>query len=180
MKHLSIIKSLGLTAGIIALAGATTLVNAGNGYHQTQRAFQSSAKAEQRWARQRFESIVGSWKVVSDNDGSIFFGTYDGGLFQGTVQFTSPNTTTSLTHGNWKRTGPRTFSDTDSGFLYDPVSGEAVSIITFRASIEVDKGGDTASFDIAFDITELDGTPIDSGTNTATGTRIAIQPLAAE
>ncbi len=127
-------------------------------------------------ARKHFESIVGSWKVVDDSTGDVFFGTYNGNPFRGTVNFTSPNDFTSLTHGAWRRTGPRTFADTDSGFIYDD-DGAAILIITFRAEVEVDPGGDTASFDFAFEVTEFDGTVVDSGASTATGTRIKVQPL---
>lgn len=123
-----------------------------------------------------FQNIVGSWKLVDDQNGSIFFGTYAGGPFKGTVNFTSPNNFTSLTHGAWKRTGRRTFADTDSGFIYDE-HGDAVRIITFRAEIEVSEDGDMGVFDFEFEVSKLDGTIVQSGASTATGTRIKVQPL---
>jgi len=121
------------------------------------------------------KSIVGSWEVVDDQSGDIFLGTYNGGPSEGTVNFTSPNTATSLTHGAWKRTGPCTFADTDIAFLYD-ANGNAAFKIKFRAEIELNKGGDTAVFDFEFEVSLLDGTVINSGASTATGTRIKVEP----
>ena len=121
-----------------------------------------------------FEQIVGSWKLVDDTNGDIFFGTYNGGPFKGTVNFTTPFSNTSLTHGVWKRTGPRTFADTDSAFIFGE-EGKAVMIITFRAEVEVT--GDTGRFTFAFELTDLAGAYIDSGASSATGTRIKVRPL---
>ena len=120
------------------------------------------------------KSIVGSWEVV-DQSGAIFLGTYNGGPAEGTVNFTSPNTATSLTHGVWRRTGPCTFADTDIAFIYD-AAGNAASQIKFRAEIELRKGGDTAVFDFEFEISLLDGTVVASGASTAAGTRIKVEP----
>src|SRR5262249_31156065 len=66
-----------------------------------------------------FKSIVGSWAVVDNQSGAAFFGTYNGGPLEGAVNFTSPDNSISLTHGSWKRTGPRAFADTDIAFIYD-------------------------------------------------------------
>lgn len=121
-------------------------------------------------------SIVRSWKLVDDQTGDIFFGTYNGNRFRGTVNLTSPDNSISLTHGAWKRTGPRTFADTHSGFIYD-ANGIANLIITFRAEIEVNLGGDTASFDFEFEVTQFDGTLVDSGTSTATAARVKVEPV---
>jgi hypothetical protein len=63
------------------------------------------------------KSIVGSWEVVDDHSGAIFLGAYNGGPLEGTVNFTSPHTATSLTHGVWRRTGSYTFADTNVTFL---------------------------------------------------------------
>jgi hypothetical protein len=52
-------------------------------------------------------SVVGSWKLVDDNSGDIFLATYTGGYSDGTVNVTSPNNTTTLSHGQWQRTGER-------------------------------------------------------------------------
>ena len=123
-----------------------------------------------------FQSIVGSWKLVDDQNGDIFFGTYNGGFFKGTVNFTSPDNFTSLTHGAWERTGARSFADTDSGFIYD-ANGLAIQIITFRAEIELSLDGDTGLFDFEFEITDLDGNFFFAGSSTATGTRIKVEPL---
>jgi hypothetical protein len=121
------------------------------------------------------KSIVGSWEVVDDQSGAIFLGTYNGGPAEGTVNFTSPNTATSLTHGAWKRTGPCTFADTDIAFLYD-ANGNATLTIKFRAEIELGKGGDTAVFAFEFEVSLLDGTVVNAGASTATGTRIKVEP----
>lgn len=121
-------------------------------------------------------SIAGSWKLVVDGSGDVFFGTYNGGPSEGTVTFSSPDNSISLTHGQWKRTGPGTYADTDSGFIYDE-NGIAILIITFRAEIEVAPGGSTALFNFEFDVADFDGTVVDSGAATAVGTRIRVQPL---
>jgi hypothetical protein len=121
------------------------------------------------------KSIVGSWEVVDDQSGAIFLGTYNGGPSEGTVNFTSPNRATSLTHGVWRRTGPCTVADTDIAFIYDE-NGNAAFQIKFRAEIELRKNGDTAVFAFEFEVSLLDGTVVNSGTATATGTRIKVEP----
>jgi hypothetical protein len=120
------------------------------------------------------KSIVGSWELVAEN-GAIFFGTYNGGPSEGTVNFTSPNNTTSLTHGAWKRIAPCTFADTDIAFIYGE-DGNATSTIKFRAEIELGPGGDTALFAFEFEVSLLDGTVVATGASTATGTRINVEP----
>ena len=122
----------------------------------------------------RCQSIVGSWEVV-DQSGAIFLGTYNGGPAEGTVNFTSPTSTTSLTHGVWRRTGPCTFADTDVALIYDE-SGNAAFQIKFRAEIELSKQGDTAVFAFEFEVSQLDGTVVASGASTATGRRIEVEP----
>lgn len=122
------------------------------------------------------KSIVGSWEVVDNQSGAIFFGTYNGGPSQGAVNFTSPNNATSLTHGVWRRTGPCTFADTDIAFIYDS-AGDAAFKIKFRADITLSKDGETAVFAFEFEVSSLeDGTIVQSGASTATGTRIKVEP----
>jgi hypothetical protein len=76
-------------------------------------------------------SVVGSWKLVDDNSGDIFLATYTGGYSDGTVNVTSPNNTTTLSHGQWQRTGECTFVDTDIALLLG-VDGKANRTITFQ------------------------------------------------
>lgn len=140
----------------------------------------TTAMAEQQSAqsanRLGFQSIVGSWKLVDDQSGDIFFGTYNGGPLQGTVNFSSPDNSIGLTHGAWKRTGRRTFADTDSGFIYGD-DGMANLIITFRAEIKVNRDGETAAFDFEFEVRDFDGAVVNSGASTGTATRIEVEPL---
>ena len=102
--------------------------------------------------------------------------TYNGGPLRGTVNATSPDNSIGLTHGAWKRTGPRTFADTDIGFIYDE-NGIAILKIKFRAESEVDESGDTAQFNFEFEISDFDGNVVDSGTSSGIGTRIKVEPL---
>jgi len=123
-----------------------------------------------------FKSIVGSWALVDNQSGAAFFGTYNGGPLEGTVNFTSPDNSISLTHGSWKRTGPRAFADTDIAFIYD-AQGKAGFKIKFKAEIELSADGDTAFFNYKFEVSLFDGTVVNSGASTATGTRINVEPL---
>lgn len=123
----------------------------------------------------RCKSIVGSWQLVDDQSGASFLATYNGGPFKGTVNVTSPNTATSLTHGVWRRTGPCTFADTDIAFIYDE-NGNAAFKIKFRGEIELSRDGDTGVFRFEFEVSLLDGTVVNSGASTATGTRIKVEP----
>lgn len=165
MKHSAILRKV---TGTTILLGALIVVVAS--------AYVRNAAAQP--APRSPAPIVGSWKLVVDGTGDVFFGTYNGGPTQGTVNFSSPDNSISLTHGTWRRTGPRTFADTDSGFIYD-ANGIASLIITFRAEVEVAPDGDTASFNFAFEVSLFDGTVVDSGAGTGIGTRIKVQPLAA-
>jgi hypothetical protein len=122
------------------------------------------------------KSIVGSWELVDDNSGDTFLLTYNGGPLRGTVNATSPDNSVGLTHGAWKRTGPRTFADTDIGFIYDE-NGIAILKIKFRAESEVDESGDTAQFNFEFEISDFDGNVVDSGASSGIGTRIKVEPL---
>lgn len=137
-------------------------------------AISGTASADAKYRRHYFQQIVGSWKLVDDNTGDMFFGTYNGGRYSGTVMFTTPSNSISLTHGMWRRTGPRTFADTDSAFIFDE-NGVANSIITFRAEIEVN--GDSGFFNFEFDIKDLEGNLLDEGASSATGTRIRVERL---
>jgi hypothetical protein len=122
-------------------------------------------------------SVVGSWKVVDHNSGEVFLGTYNGDSAAGTVNFSSPNNMTTLSHGQWRRTGPNTFSDTDIALVLG-ADGKAASTITFRAKVIVAPGGNTADFDFEFEVTALNGTPVTRGASTGGGTRITVQPRA--
>ena len=154
------------------LAGVTIVLCGFMGLVVAATAAETSGQA----AARQTASIVGSWKLVVDQTGDVFFGTYNGGPARGTVTFSSPDNSISLTHGEWKRTGPRSFADTDSGFIYDE-NGIASLIITFRAEVEVAPDGNTAFFNFEFDVSLFDGTVVDSGAATGVGTRIQIQPL---
>jgi hypothetical protein len=122
-------------------------------------------------------SVVGSWKLVDDNSGDIFLATYTGSYSDGTVNVTSPNNTTTLSHGQWQRTGECTFVDTDIALLLG-VDGKANKTITFQAEIKVGHGGNNAAFAFDFDIRNLDGTSVTNGSSTAKGTRINVIPRA--
>jgi len=156
-------RCLGAAIAVLFLASA-----------QTARA---SADPVETDAQARRERIVGSWLVIDDNTGARFLGTYTGGLRLGTVQFTTPFSNTSQTHGEWTRTGPRTFADTDSAFIFG-ADGNAAMIITFRAEIEVT--GDTGTFEFALDVRDFAGTLLDQGRSSGTGTRIRAEPLNGE
>ena len=119
------------------------------------------------------ESVVGSWEVVDDNSHDIFLATYTGGPLEGTVNFTSPNNATTLSHGQWKRTGECTFADTDTALLRG-ADGKANATITFQADIEVAHGGNDATFAFDFAVKNLDGTSVTNGSSTAKGTRINV------
>jgi hypothetical protein len=119
-------------------------------------------------------SVVGAWKVVDDNTNETFLGTYNGGSSEGTVSFTSPNNTTTASHGQWKRTGTCTFADTDVAFLIGP-DGKAIQTITFQAKIKVTTAND-AIFDFAFEVKNLDGTSVFKGASTGKGSRITVIP----
>jgi hypothetical protein len=122
-------------------------------------------------------SLVGAWKVVDDNTHETFLGTYNGavGGSEGTVTFTSPNNTTTASHGQWKRTGTCTYADTDVAFLIG-ADGKANQTITFQAKIKVNTGANDAVFDFAFEIKNLDGTSVFKGASTGKGTRIVVIP----
>ncbi|MET9962736.1 hypothetical protein ABZ128_27320 [Streptomyces sp. NPDC006326] len=121
-------------------------------------------------------TLPGSWKVVDDNTHDTFLGSYHGSATatSGVVNFTSPNNTTTASHGEWKQTGCGTYSDTDTAFLIG-TDGKANSTITFKANITV-TGRNTANFDFAFQINNLDGTFVTGGASTGKATRIAVQP----
>ena len=119
-------------------------------------------------------SIVGSWELVDDNTGDIFLLTYNGGPRRGTVNATSPDNSVSLTHGAWIRTGARTFTDTDIGFIYDE-NGIAALKIKFIAESELDESGDTARFNFEFEVTDLDGNLVDLGSSSGVATRIKVE-----
>ncbi len=124
----------------------------------------------------KFKSIVGSWKLVDDNTGDTILITYNGGPRHGTVIATTPDNSISLTHGAWKRTGPRTFADTDIGFIYGE-DGIAILQIKFRGESEVSASGDTAQFKFEFEISDFDGNVVDSGASSGKATRIKVEPL---
>jgi hypothetical protein len=125
--------------------------------------------------RNREPSVVGSWKVVDDNSHDVFLATYTGGPSEGAVNFTSPNSTTTLSHGQWKRTGECTFADTDTALLLG-ADGKASATITFQADIEVAHGGNDATFAFDFSVKSLDGSSVTNGSSTAKGTRINVVP----
>lgn len=135
----------------------------------------ATAEQNQPQALFGFQSIVGSWKLVEVQQGTIFFGTYNGGPFRGTVNFSSPFEQNSLTHGVWKRTGPRTFADTDSAFIYE--NGIAAGIVTFRAEIELSADGESGTFNFESEEERFDGQPGQFFASTAIGTRIKVEPL---
>ena len=119
-------------------------------------------------------SIVGSWELVDDNTGDIFLLTYNGGPRRGTVNATSPDNSVSLTHGAWVRTGPRTYADTDIGFIYDE-NGIAALKIKFMAESELDESGESARFNFEFEVTDLDGNLVDLGASSGIATRIKVE-----
>jgi len=121
----------------------------------------------------RDKSVVGSWEVVDDNSHDVFLATYTGGPSEGTVNFTSSNDTTTLSHGQWKRTGECTFADTDTALLLG-ADGKANATITFQADIEVARGGNDATFAFDFHVKNLDGASVTTGSSTAKGTRINV------
>jgi hypothetical protein len=63
----------------------------------------------------------------------------------------------------------------DTAFIYD-AAGNAAFTITFKANIELRKGGDTGVFDFGCEVRNLDGTLVSSGGSTATGARIGVSP----
>ncbi|MFD7624480.1 hypothetical protein ACFV7Q_00290 [Streptomyces sp. NPDC059851] len=121
-------------------------------------------------------TLPGSWRVVDDNTKETFLGSYHGSASaaSGTVNFSSPNNTTTASHGEWKLTGCGTYSDTDTALLIG-TDGKANSTITFKANITV-TGRTTANFDFAYQIHQLDGTLVTGGSSTGKGYRINVQP----
>ncbi|MET9511928.1 hypothetical protein ABZX62_26285 [Streptomyces flavidovirens] len=117
-------------------------------------------------------SLVGSWKVVDDRTQEVFLASYHGGPSAGTVNFTSPNDKTTAAHGQWKRTGQCSYTDTDVALLLSK-DGKAYATITFEAEIRM-TGRDNAHFRSEYQINELDGTPMTKGRSSATGTRIGV------
>jgi hypothetical protein len=101
--------------------------------------------------------------------------TYTGGPSEGAVNFTSPNNMTTLSHGQWKKTGERTFADIDIALLLG-TDGKANATVTFQADIEVADGGNDATFVFDFEIKTLDGTSVTKGSSTAKGIRISVVP----
>ena len=79
-------------------------------------------------------TLVGSWQCTGQRDatGLQFLTTFNqGGTF--TVSFSSQ--AFSETHGNWRRTGLRTFQSTDLAFIYE--NGVATIAQLAQASYEV-------------------------------------------
>ncbi len=152
---------VGVLAGVAALATATAVTGSAN------------AAAD---GSSGCLTLPGSWKVVDDNTGETFLGSYHGSAWAsaGTVNFTSPNNTTTASHGEWKQTGCGTYSDTDTALLLG-ADGKANSTITFQANITV-TGRNTANFDFAYKIHGLDGSYVTGGSSTGKGTRIGVQP----
>ncbi|MCX4628721.1 MULTISPECIES: hypothetical protein [unclassified Streptomyces] len=148
-------------AGVAALATATAVTGSANA------AVEGGSSCY---------TLPGSWKVVDDNTHETFLGSYYGSATAtaGVVNFTSPNNTTTASHGEWRQTGCGTYSDTDVAFLIG-ADGKAASTITFKANISV-TGKNTANFDFAFTINNLDGSFVTSGASTGKATRIAVQP----
>jgi hypothetical protein len=113
--------------------------------------------------------LVGTW-IVSGPDVTPAIATFGA---DGIVVDVEIDTTFA---GTWEVTGPQTAATTFGGFYVD--SGFGASVI-IRATIEVDATGDAFTADYSYTAVGADGTVLDSGTGTVTGTRMGVEPVEA-
>jgi hypothetical protein len=98
--------------------------------------------------------------------------TRDGGLIQA---ITDPSIATG--HGQWVETPGRRFAVTTLLFQFD-ATGVFLGTLKARATLKLDKTGDEFTSDeYLFEFFDRDGNLLASGTGTARGTRIVVEPL---
>ena len=121
-------------------------------------------------------SIEGSWRLVinvagapgSENSLATFTG--DGSYIEGTSGEGGTG------HGAWRQTGDNVFALTFEQLSRDEDSGAMVRIKVW-ANITCDASGNAFQAPFRFSVMLLDGTVVQQGTGTATGTRIAVEPF---
>ncbi len=118
-------------------------------------------------------SVVGSWEVVS----TVAPGVEVPSLFTfevGETWFaTGSRADLSVAHGAWERTGSRTFTATNRGYIYAP-DGSLSLLITNEGILEVSPDGDSFTAAFASEVSVPGGPVIDSFSGTAVGTRISV------
>jgi hypothetical protein len=114
--------------------------------------------------------LVGSW-IVNDPQGqpSVTAFTADGVVVDA-------ETGGGTGIGSWQATGERT-----AAFTFVIQASDAAQhftgTIVIRGTAEVDASGDTFTAPYSYTVVQEDGTVLDSGTGTVTGTRLPIEPV---
>ena len=183
MKRHPVLASSGLSRraalGRIAAVGAALGLTTRPGRAAAQDARSEMAK----------HPIVGSWRVslagagAMDQEGALNTFTADGTVLA-SVKPVSPappgasfgQIFASLMHGNWTVVGPNQVALTIVRLQTDE-SGNYLGTVTVPAVLDVSSDGQGLSGPFTYDVADPAGNVVASGTGTAEGTRLEVQPM---
>ncbi len=120
-------------------------------------------------------TLVGSWEATDDNSPTEFLLTFEGGPTRGTGIITRSNNLGSASQGAWERTGPRTYSVTQKGFIFD-ANGDLVLKFKGNGEVEVSEDGNSLVVALVSELSDpVTGTVVITSTTTVSGTRITVE-----
>jgi len=133
--------------------------------------------------------VVGSWWVnlavtgAMDQEAALDTFAADGTLLASvkSVSLAPPDAPfgqifTSLMHGSWTATGPDQVALTLVRLQTDE-GGNYLGTVTVRAVLDVSSDGQRLSGPFTYDVADPAGNVVASGTGTAEGTRITVEPM---
>ena len=126
------------------------------------------------------QNPAGSWIVevsptIQPHFVSLVTITSDGGIVE-TNSLALGSPPESPGHGNWIRTGPRSFATTFVNLLVDDQGGFA-GTARVRSRVRLNKAGNVFTGPFQVDILDPDGNLLFSDSGTARGTRIEVEPM---
>ncbi len=123
--------------------------------------------------------VVGAWRTANDAPGPGVNTAY--GVFHADGTYVEVDLNIGVGVGPWRATGERTaeltyvFQDIDP----DPAA-TAPGTVTVRQAVEVDAAGDAIVGPLTVEVRIPDGTVVFAAAYTAQGTRMEVEPMAAQ